>query len=305
MTTRNRKALLSASLGALALLASAVLAAQSNLSTSKQLMGNEPGAPRPVNSLPVSMAVSPDGRWVAVVNDGYGTWQSGYRQSIAVLDTRTGAVRDFPEERTGPQTPDQSLNSGLVFSADGTHLYATIASTTDPEGLKKGSTGNGILAYRFENGEPRDARLIPLPLRKLEGARRTLEIGEAEGSSAVPYPAALAIVSLGGAEKLLVAENLADQVLLLDVASGRIERSFDLAESDAVPATYPVALAIAPDGHHAFVALWNSSEIVELDLAAGTVGRKNYVLRARRPFSTASYDLLASQSAYWLLQYCW
>ena len=70
-----------------------------------------------------------------------------------------------------------------------------------------------------------------------------------------------------GSEKLLVADNLSDDVLLLDPATGTIEHRFDLSESDAVPSTYPSALALSKDGRRAFVALWNASEIVELDLA--------------------------------------
>jgi hypothetical protein len=71
-------------------------------------------------------------------------------------------------------------------------------------------------------------------------------------------------LGLAGAEKLLVAGNLSDDVLLLDAASGVIEKRFDLSESDAVPSTYPIALAVSKDGARAFVALWNASEIVEL-----------------------------------------
>jgi DNA-binding beta-propeller fold protein YncE len=95
----------------------------------------------------------------------------------------------------------------------------------------------------------------------------------------VPFPAAIAVVGPAGAEKLLVAGNLSDDVLLLDAASGAIERRFDLSESDAVPSTYPVALAVSKDGERAFVALWNASEIVELNLAKGTVGRKLALLK--------------------------
>ena len=83
----------------------------------------------------------------------------------------------------------------------------------------------------------------------------------------MPYPAAIAVVGPAGSEKLLVAENLSDDVLLLDAATGAIEKRFDLSESDAVPSTYPIALAVSKDGARAFVALWNASEIVELDLA--------------------------------------
>src|ERR1035438_4405953 len=79
-----------------------------DLSTSKQLIGETPGHPRRLNSLPMTMAVSPDGRYVATVNAGYGTYESQYKQSIAVLDTQTGALADFPDARTLPQIAKQT-----------------------------------------------------------------------------------------------------------------------------------------------------------------------------------------------------
>jgi DNA-binding beta-propeller fold protein YncE len=60
-----------------------------------------PGSPQRVNSEPISMAVSPDGRYVVTVNAGYGTFESKYEQSLAVMDTQTGKVVDFPDDRTG------------------------------------------------------------------------------------------------------------------------------------------------------------------------------------------------------------
>jgi len=71
-----------------------------DLPTSKQLMAPTPGNPRRINSLPMSLAVSPDRRWVVSLNAGYGTFESGYMQSLAVLNVRTGEVRDFPDART-------------------------------------------------------------------------------------------------------------------------------------------------------------------------------------------------------------
>jgi DNA-binding beta-propeller fold protein YncE len=72
-----------------------------DLPTSKQIVRPVPGSPQRLNSLPMSMAVSPDGRYVVTVNAGYGTFESNYMQSLAVLDTQTGAVTDFPEATTG------------------------------------------------------------------------------------------------------------------------------------------------------------------------------------------------------------
>jgi DNA-binding beta-propeller fold protein YncE len=77
------------------------------------------------------MAVSPDGRYVVTVNAGYGTFESKYEQSLAVMDTRTGKVTDFPDDRTGSRDR-QTLYSGLAFSRDGKHVYASMASLTEP-----------------------------------------------------------------------------------------------------------------------------------------------------------------------------
>src|SRR5664279_3895945 len=66
-----------------------------DLPSSKQIVGVVPGSPQRVNSEPVSMAVSPDGRYVVTVNAGYGTFESKYEQSLAVMDTRTGVVTDL------------------------------------------------------------------------------------------------------------------------------------------------------------------------------------------------------------------
>jgi DNA-binding beta-propeller fold protein YncE len=104
-------------------------------------------------------------------------------------------------------------------------------------------------------------------------------IGGKEGDKGLPFPAAIAVVGAAGAEKLLVADNLSDDVLLMDANSGVIEKRFDLAENDAVPSTYPVALSVSKDERRAFVALWNASEVVELDLKKGTVGRKLALLK--------------------------
>src|ERR1035441_8446582 len=103
-----------------------------DLPTSKQLIGPIPGHPQRLNSLPMSMAASPDGRYVVTVNAGYGTFESQYKQSLAVLDTQTGNLADFPDDRTLARVARQTLYSGLAFSRDGSHLYVSIGSITDP-----------------------------------------------------------------------------------------------------------------------------------------------------------------------------
>ena len=250
-----------------------------DLPTSKQLIEEIPGHPQRLNSLPVTMAVSPDKRYVVTVNDGYGTFESQYQQSIAVLDTQTGTVADFPDDRTEARKAKQTLYSGLAFSRDGSHLYASMGSLTDPVGENKGDTGNGIIVYGFNAGKVTPERFIPLPLQQLAVGHKTRLVEERDGDNAIPFPAAIAVVGQPGSEKLLIAGNLADDVLLVDPANGQIVKCFDLSEGDAVPGTYPIALAVAPDGEHAYVALWNASEIVELDLARGSIGHKLTLLK--------------------------
>jgi DNA-binding beta-propeller fold protein YncE len=266
-----------------------------NLPSSKQLMEPVPGHPQRLNSLPMSMAISPDGHYVVTVNAGYGVAESKYEESLAVLDTRTGTLADFPDDRT-PVGAKQTLYSGLAFSRDGAHLYASMGSETDPVGNGKHATGSGIVVYSFVDGKIAPQRFIPLPVEQLAPGRKTRLIGETEGGKGLPFPAAIVVVGLAGSEKLLVAGNQTDDVWLIDSATGAIEKRFDLAESDAVPSTYPIALALAPDGHHAFVALWNASEIVELDLAKGTVGRKLALLKPKSPVAPGTHPCALSLS---------
>jgi DNA-binding beta-propeller fold protein YncE len=268
---------------------SVLVAAQTvDLPTSKQLIGEAPGHPQRINGLPLSMAVSPDGRYVVTVNAGFGTFESKYEQSLAVLDTQTGALADFPDART-LVSAKQTLYSGLAFSHDGKHLYATMGSTSEPAGDGKDAVGNGVVVYSFAAGKIAPERFLPLPLQQLAAGRKTRLIGETDGDKGIPFPAAIAVLGTAGAETLLVADNLSDDVLLIDAVSGAIEKRFDLSESDAVPSTYPIALAVEKDGKRAFVALWNASEIVELDLAKGTVGRKLALLKPSSPIAAGTH----------------
>ena len=140
----------------------------------------------------------------------------------------------------------------------------------------------------------RRSGFIHIPMQQLARGRTTKMLGNKEGSMAIPYPAAIAVV--GSPEKLLVADNLSDDVLLIDPATGAIEHRFDLAESAAVPGVYPIALAVSRDGRRAYVALWNASEVVELDLEKNTIGRKLALLKPASPIAAGSHPCAFSLS---------
>ena len=283
------KVLSAVAVSVLALGAMYVGAQTTDLPTSKELIEPVPGQPKQLNSLPMSMAVSPDGRYIATVNAGYGTAESNYEQSIAVLDTQSGNLADFPDSRTLARSAHQTLYAGLAFSRDGKHLYASIGSITKPLGDGKDDTGSGIAVYSFADGKIAPERILNLPLVQLAPGHRTMLIGEVAGDKGVPFPAAIAVIGAAGAEKLLVADNLSDEVVIVDPTSGAVEKHFDLSESNAVPSTYPIALAVTKDGTRAFVALWNASEIVELDFAKGSIGRKLALLKPSSPTAPGTH----------------
>ncbi len=258
-----------------------------NLPTSKQLLAPVPGDPRRVNSLPISLAVSPDGKWVVSLNAGYGTAESGYMQSMSVLNTTTGDVKDVPDARVSLHAT-QTFFSGLAFGSDGTRVYASLGSLTKPEGDGGRATGNGIAVFSFAGGVLKPQGLLKLPLVPLAPGKTTALLTADGGKKGIPFPASIAVIP-GARERLLVAENLSDSVALLDASSGSIEHTFDLSTSAAVPSTYPIAVAVSKDGTRAFVALWNSSEVVELDLQHGTITRRVELMKAHSPTAPGSH----------------
>ena len=274
-----------------ALLALAVTTASAqviNLPTSKRLFEPVPGSPQRINNLPMSIAVSPDHRYVVTVDAGYGGAAYGVMQSLTVLDTVTGAVTNVPDLRT-PRHAHQTLYSGLAFSRDGHLLYASMDSLTDPTGANPGDTGSGVAVYSFNQGQITPLRMMKIPLQPLAPGRYTKLIGDKPGDLGIPYPAAIAVTGPATHEQLLIADNLSDDAILMDAASGAVLHRFDLSESDAVPGTYPIAVAVTSDGTRAFVALWNASEVVELNLTNDTIVGKLALLRPDNPVAPGSH----------------
>ena len=233
-----------------------------------------PGKIGSTNSFPTTIALSPDGRYAALLNDGYGTQESLAHQSIAILDLTNNHLVDYPDARLSDESY-QSYFLGLVFSSDGKHLYASVGSVTDPTGAKAGNTGNGIAVYTFSaQGKVAPERFIPIaPQALAAGKKVSVGLQKTRAGTAIPYPAGLVLVSSGGHDTLLVANNLSDNVVRLDPATGKILRSFDLSTSDLVPSSFPYTCVATHDGRRAWCSLWNASQVAELDLTSGKVAR--------------------------------
>jgi DNA-binding beta-propeller fold protein YncE len=246
-----------------------------SLSTSKVLILPTPGRLASTNSFPATIALSPDGRYAALLNDGYGTQETLAMQSIAVLDLKTGQLSDYPDQRFSADA-HQSYFLGLVFGSDGKHLYASVGSITDPAGERSGDTGNGLAVYTFKGGRVTPERFIPIaPQALVEGKKVAVELLKTPPLTAIPYPAGLALISGRGYDhdRLLIANNLSDNVVLLDAASGKILQRFDLSTNSLVPSSYPYTVVATRDGRRAWCSLWNASRVAELDLINGKVTR--------------------------------
>lgn len=249
------------------------------LPSGKLLLEPVPGDPEKTNGFPSAMAVSPDGRYIAIVNNGWGTRESDYSQSIAIVDTKAGSSRemslkDFPDPRL-KQNARQTYFYGVVFSADGHKVYASMGSLSDPDGNSQGDTGNGIAVYSFQNGELAPERFIKIPMGKLPAGKKTHVDERNAPDQLISFPAELAVVpgdnSTG--EMLLVANNLSDEAVLLNAQSGEITHHFDLSLYSTVPGSFPYGVVVTKDGSTGYVSLWNASRVAELDLRSGQVRR--------------------------------
>jgi DNA-binding beta-propeller fold protein YncE len=253
-----------------------------NLPTSKQLTIPSPGRIGSTNGFAATMVLSPDGHYAAILHDGFGTQETMAHQSISVLNLDTNQIADFPDPRLDDMA-HQSYFIGLAFSSDGKHLYASIGSLTDPTGARSGDTGNGIAVYSFSSGKVAPERFIPIPLQPLSTGKK-LAVGlKAPPHMAIPYPAGIAVISDGVHDKLLIANNLSDNVILLDPLTGKILHSFEQGTDNLVPSTYPYTCVATHDGRRAWCSLWNASKVAELDLTSGDTVRWGQGTEADHP----------------------
>jgi DNA-binding beta-propeller fold protein YncE len=262
-----------------------------NLPTSKSLTLPVPGYLARTNSFPATIALSPDGRYAALLNQGYGTQETDARQSIAILDLSNNQLHDFPDDRLSDEySTRQSYFIGLAFSSDGKHIYASMGSITDPTGEKPTSTGNGIAVYKFVGGQVTPERFIKIAPQPIpEGKEVAYGLRKTPAGTALPYPAGLAVLPGAKGDRLLIANNLSDNAIVLDANSGKILQSFDLSRNRYIPSAYPYTVIANKAGTKAWVSLWNSSGVAELDLQTGKVARWIELRTADDPVGPSSH----------------
>jgi len=139
-----------------------------------------------LGDLPLSSALSPDRRWLAVSNDGQGM------QSLQLIDAASGSVR-----QTLRYPAPSGLFVGLGFAPGGRMLYA--------------SGGGTNLIHRYSVGDRALRELPPIPLPTTDPAGRPVNV----------FPAGIAVTPDG--QRLLVADEQADALTVLDLRTGHAE----------------------------------------------------------------------------------
>ena len=167
---------------------------------------------------------------------------NGWReQGLQVVDRVSGRVVQT--------VPLPAVFLGLAFAPDGRSLFV--------------SGGNQDLVYRFDWREGRATLVDSIAL----GTR-------AQGSDGRRYPAGIAISPDG--RTLYAAENLADSLAVIDVASKRVVQRL-------ATERYPYGVAVAPDGS-VFVSAWNGWTVSSFSAQpGGTLFEGRRINVARHP----------------------
>ncbi|TFB49008.1 phosphoesterase [Cryobacterium tagatosivorans] len=181
-----------------------------------------------LGDLPLNSALSPDGKKLLVTNNGQGT------QSLQLVNTANHKV-----DQTLKYTSPESLYMGLAWSADGTHAYASAAANSK------------IRTYSYSAGKLTEGPAIQLPTKNPDGLALTL------------FPAGLALTPDG--KRLVVADQLADAVSVVDLATGTV--------STTSVGHRPLSVAVSPDGRTAYVTNQGAKtvSVVNITAAAPTV----------------------------------
>jgi YVTN family beta-propeller protein len=182
-----------------------------------------------IGDRPMGTATSPDGRYIAVSNDGQGV------QSLALFDTATRKV-----VQRIPYSSPESLYLGVAWSPDGKTLYASAGGN------------NKVRVYSFDGSQ------------LSEGA--PIVLGDASIPS---YPAGLAVspdgktlyaaLNLGNAVVAIDTGSRA-ATSLKTLKFGDASKAEDIG-------TLPYALLLSSDGKTLYVSHWNARAVSMVDTA--------------------------------------
>ncbi len=252
------------------------------------------GAQIPVGDRPLGAALSPDGRYLVVSNDGEGT------QSLALVDTAGRSV-----VQTIPYRTPQALYVGVAWSPDGRRVYAAaggnnLVRTYEVRDGRLLETAPITLASQGARSYPAGLAITPdgrtlLVAENLANRVRavdlaTLRLGDATPTGALPY--AVAVTATG--EKAYVSNWGARTLTVLRVAG--------LAPLATVAVgLHPGALAIDPVRPRLYAANTDDDSVsvvdTDSDRVAGTISLAPY---PGAPEGSVPDGLAVSSDGRWL-----
>lgn len=214
-----------------------------------------------VGDFPTAVAVSPDGTTAVVANSGQGEGAPEQGdESLQVVDLSTGEVLQTVRDRE-PGKPT-FYESGLTWSADGRHVYATGGG--NDQVYDYAVSGRRLaLAHRWKSSLRAGAPTV-------EGSQN----GGIPGSAplvgdAAAYSRGLDVLPDGSA--VVVANEQGSTVAALSTKSGALLWETTLGGAGQPASGYPEAVVIGRDGKTAYVAAQGLNAVIGLDTATGAV----------------------------------
>ncbi len=184
-----------------------------------------------VGDFPFGAALSPDGKRLAVSNNGLGL------QTISMIDTESLEVVETVLVRR-----PQSLFMGLAWSADGSRLYT--------------SGGGSNLIGVFDTSGEKTKQIATINV----GPAATEAGGKPK--SATMYSGGLALSPDG--KRLYVAEILNDTVTVIDTGTNQVLKDIPVDDS-------PYTVVCSGDGAKAYVSAWGGGVVTVIDTATEAV----------------------------------
>jgi YVTN family beta-propeller protein len=225
-----------------------------------------------VGSLPQAVAISPDGAFAYVTNQGSGT--------VSVIDTATNEV--LAPIEVGRQS--NSLPEGIATSPDGSHLYVTYGyrpgTDVGPGEVAVIGAASRQVEKRIAVGEePAGIAVTPDGTKAYVADYGSGQITEISGLAGAD-PRAEAPIDVGGTpsgvavspdgDVVYVTNGNSDEISVLDAASGQLTKTLRDPGFEA-----PQGIATSPAGDGVYVAEFDGAELGALGPGGellGTVG---------------------------------